>query len=454
VTEPNVIKWWGAPLYQRTPPVLKINPKDPKALELALLDLFPEEWIRQKAAELGVVERHRKVDPVILFWTLVLGFGVGTQRQLSSLRRAYELNTSSTIAPSSFYDRFTPELVALLKAAVLRGISQAADPSRPLSDHLKDFSDVVAADGTILRLHEALSGQWSGCRTNHSPAAIKLHVVSSVVGEGPRTVSLHPGRKAEVDTLSIGPWVKDRLLLFDLGFYKFQKFDAIKRNGGSFISRCKDNANPEIIATHMVWRGRSVELTGKKLKEVLPLLKRDVIDAEVEVSFKRRVYAGKRTDATMRLRLVGVRNQETKEYHLYLTNIPPDRLKAEDVASMYGARWEIELLFKELKSVYALDVLPSSKPAVVESLIYVALLTLMASRRLLAVVRRRDPANAKRMTNLRWAEVFAAGAHRILDMVLAHMGLQQDSLEFIDLLSGQAIDPNDGRERLSDRWLA
>ena len=351
-----MIHWWCALRQPRIFTMPTVKPDAPGAVEAARLDLFPEEWLRQKAAELGVVERHRKIDPVVLFWTLVFGFGVGTQRQLANLRRTYESNTGTKVAPSSFYDRFTPELVAFLKAAVQRGISQAAEPGRPLSERLQSFSDVVAADGTILRLHEALAGTWAGCRTNHSPAAIKLTAVSSLVGEAPRTVALHAGRKAEVDTLSIGPWVKDRLLLFDLGFYKYQKFDAIERNGGFFISRCKDNANPEIVDTHLVWRGRSVELVGKKLQDVLPQLKREVLDAEVEVSFKRRVYASKRSDATLRVRLVGILNKETGKHHLYLTNIPPDRLKAEDIALMYGARWEIDIC--HLRCSYCYD-LPS-----------------------------------------------------------------------------------------------
>lgn len=71
----------------------------------------------------------------------------------------------------------------------------------------------------------------------------------------------------------------------------------------------------------------------------------------------------------------------------------------------------------------------------VESLIYVALLTLVVSRRLLAVVRRREPAQAKRMTNLRWAEVFAASAHKILNKVLSYMDLHVDTFELIELLS-------------------
>lgn len=432
----------------------KFDPRDPKALELALHELFPEDWLREKARETGVVERHRKIDPVVLFWTLALGFGIGTQRSLASLRRAYETNTGATIAPSSFYDRFTPELVAFVKECVMHGLAQTSEPGRPLSARLSGFDDVIAADGTLLRLNDELADTWAGVRTNHSPASIKLSVVISLVGDAPRWVGLYAGRKADVDTLSVGPWVKGKLLLFDLGYYKFQKFDAIERNKGFFISRVKDNANPEIVSVNRRWRGRSVTIEGKKLKEVLAELQRDIIDCEVEVSFRRRVYNGKRSGATMTLRLVGVKNKETGKYHLYFTNVPPERLSAEEIASMYGARWEIELLFLEAKKAYSLDVLPSTRPEVVEALVYVGILTLIVSRRILSTIRRRHPDKAHRMTNLRWAEVHATTAHKTLEKVLAHVGLHIDDFEYIDLLSGQAFDPNDDRDRLSDRWLA
>lgn len=39
-----------------------------------------------------------------------------------------------------------------------------------------------------------------------------------------------------------------RLLLFDLGYFRYQLFDAIGRQGGYFLTRLKQNANPEIIA--------------------------------------------------------------------------------------------------------------------------------------------------------------------------------------------------------------
>ena len=134
----------------------------------------------------------------------------------------------------------------------------------------------------------------------------------------------------------MGPWVRGRLLLFDLGYFRYQLFHCIDRNGGYFITRLATNADPRIVATHRQWRGRAIELEGKRLKEVTGRLKRDVLDAEVEVAFQRRVYAGTRRTVRRCLRLVAVRLPESTEYRFYLTNIDPDSLDANAVAQTYA----------------------------------------------------------------------------------------------------------------------
>lgn len=59
------------------------------AVEASLCELFPTEFLRQKADETGLIQRDRKVDPVAFFWTLVLGFGIGTARKIADLHRGY-----------------------------------------------------------------------------------------------------------------------------------------------------------------------------------------------------------------------------------------------------------------------------------------------------------------------------------------------------------------------------
>jgi len=98
-----------------------------------------------------------------------------------------------------------------------------------------------------------------------------------------------------------------------------------------------------------------------------------------------------------------------RAYHLYLTNISPDQLAAEDVALLYGARWSIELVFKELKRLYKLDVISSGEDDVVEALVLVAMLTLVVSHRLLNHMRLLAPEKSERFTPLRWAETKIIG---------------------------------------------
>ena len=105
-------------------------------------------------------------------------------------------------------------------------------------------------------------------------------------------------------------------------------------------------------------------------------------------------------------------------YRFYLTSIDPELLDAHGAAQTYAARWQIELIFKELKSHYRLEELPTRKAHIVESLLLGAVLTLLASRRLLLAVQERLRRTSYKMPEQRWAAIFAAAAPAILDTVL------------------------------------
>ena len=76
-------------------------------------------------------------------------------------------------------------------------------------------------------------------------------------------------------------------------------------------------------------------------------------------AFTATAYQGTRSKVTRTFRLVGVKNKDTGKYHLYVTNIPPEKLEAEDIARTYAARLEVELMFKEMKSHFRVHDIPS-----------------------------------------------------------------------------------------------
>lgn len=417
-----------------------------------LRSFLPQQLLARLAAEASVGQRRRKVRVHALFWTLVLGFGAGRERTLAGLRRAYERATRTTLVPSAFYDRFTPQLAHFLRVVAVHLLGRVAEPTRRLEGPLVAFRDVVATDATVIRLHDLLERAFKACRTNHTLAALKLHTVISVLGGGPRSVKITAERVHDGPVLRVGKWVEGRLLLFDLAYFRFQLFSCIRRNGGYFIVRLKKSADPVVVGLHRRWRGRAVPMLGRRVSEFVDRLQRQVVDAEVEVNVRRRAYAGVRHTDRERFRLVGVRDPATGEHHLYLTNIPPEKLSAEDIAQIYAARWVIELFFRELKRRYRIDDMPSAKRHIVEALVWAALITFVVSRELLAALRRKLGRLGDRVPEERWAGLFAEVAGDLLRLVLAATSvaaLLAGALEAT--LLHEAVDPNAGRALLLRR---
>lgn len=419
----------------------KAQSYDQNIIEKELCTVFSPEWLEKTAKETGLIKRERKVNPTILFWVIVLSFGVRLQRSLASIKRSYEKAADTELSDSSWYDRFTPELVLFLKTCVTHAIEYLAqEPNRALKEKLAKFLDVLIQDSTIIRLNKTLAKKWPATRSRTVAAGVKVGLLVSAVTNGPKNIALYAESTNELKTLRIGPWIKDRVLLIDLGFYKYQLFTRIKENGGYFVSRLKDGADPLILEVHRIYRGNSIDVEGKCISEILPKLKRKVLDAEVEVSFKRRNYNGKQRKDTEHFRLVAVFNEEDEEYHVYLTDINPEVLEPEDIAKLYGARWEIELIFKELKSRYALDVVNTTNPQIVEALIWVAILTLIVSRKVYSIVRRHSPKEKMvRYTQLKWSTIFAENASDQLTAILRYCGIERTFETIMEFYQNQGL---------------
>jgi len=421
-------------------------------LRTALSRMFPKALLQRLARETGAVRRHRKVDPVELFWVVVLSFGSGGERTIADLRRSYERVTGKAVATSSFYNRFTPAFAGFLRAALTQGLEKLSRGAEGAAAVLGEIREVLCVDSTVIRLHDALAACWPACRTNHTLAALKLHTVLNVRGVGPQRVQITSERVADGRALRAGKWVKGRLLLFDLGYFRYALFAAIAAYGGFFLTRLKDNANPILRTLHRQHRGRAIAVEGRGLREIRSRLQRAVLDAEAEICFQRRKYAGRRKTAIMRVRIVGLWDEVHRVYHWYITNLPVSKVQAEDIGKLYAARWTIELLFRELKSCYQMESIPSSKSHMVEAFVYASLLALLASRALLLTLRRWANLADRKTPIERWARLFVSAAPDLLALVLdsAAMAHTRDHRLWKFFLA-EAPDPNVKRRLLPVR---
>jgi len=375
-----------------------------------LTTLFPSEFLEEHAEELGVVERDRKLQIPAFVWAFVFGFAAGESRTLAGFRRSYNSTADETISPSGFYQWLTPTLAEYFRDLVERGLDEVA-VSDAVDADTDRFRDVMVADGTVLRLHEFLSDQFEA--RHEEQAGAKLHLLQNATEQTIERIDTADEKTHDSTLFKTGPWLENRLMLFDLAYFKYRRFALIDENGGYFVSRLKQNANPVITAELREWRGRAIPLEGKQLRTVLDDLDRKYIDVEVEVEFKRGPYNGTQSLDTKRFRVVGVRDEDADDYHLYMTNLARKEFFPADLAEIYRCRWEVELLFRELKTQYELDEFDTSDEHVVRILLYAALLSLLVSRDLLDLVTEQADDELVFPTE-RWAATFRSHAQLIL----------------------------------------
>jgi len=380
--------------------------------------LFPSTMLEEHAEELGVVERDSKLQVPALVWAFVFGFAAGESRTLAAFRRSYNSTADKTLTAGGFYQRLTPLLAEFLCDLVERRIDEVAVP-HTVSDEFDRFRDIVVADGTILRLHEFLSDEFQPRKGEQGGA--RLHLLHNVTDQTIDQFSITDEKAHDSTGFDTGPWLEGRLAILDLAYFKYRRFALIDENGGYFVSRLKDRANPVITDELREWRGRAIPLEGKQIQNVADELHRQYIDVEVEVEFQRGPYEGTRSWDTKRFRVVGVHNEDADDYHLYITNLPRSEFLPCDLATIYRCRWEVELLFRELKTRYELDEFDTTKKHIVKILVYAALLTLIASRTLLDLVTEYAEDDAV-FPPERWAATFRSHAQLILHDLSQHLG--------------------------------
>jgi len=160
------------------------------------------------------------------------------------------------------------------------------------------------------------------------------------------------------------------------------------------------------------------------------------------------VYEETQSWDTKRFRVVGILDEDADDYHFYITNLPREQILPHDIATIYRCRWEVELLFRELKSRYELDEFDTTKKHVVEILVYAALLTLLVSRELLDLVSE-YAADEAVFPSERWAATFRSHAQLILHELSQHLGYTPPPL--IDRMAEDAQKIHQERPILQER---
>jgi IS4 transposase len=361
----------------------------PEGFIRKLDELVSADDIIEAGRRMGAIKRQRKVDLPALVKATVAAMSPVPGAETSAMVN-YLWITGVPLVPSSFYDRFSPEFAELMRELAVRAIGMVREVSpseESLNEYgalLEQFDDVQAADASCAML-KRLARPWAPSTSKKRPAGIKINAVISLGDQLPTAADVTAQRRHDNNALPEDALKPNTLTFFDLGYIDLHRFVDMTKRGAFFLTRLKDSHDPVIQRVH-VGRGRRREARGLRVNKALEKkaleFQRGVVDLDVILDDGKRQVIG---------RVVGIANEDGKRWW-YLTNVGREVLPAEDVAGAYGLRWDIELLFKQLKSGAGLKAVLAWRSSAVLAFLYAKIVALALTRLLeLSVEERYGP---------------------------------------------------------------
>jgi len=206
---------------------------------------------------------------------------------------------------------------------------------------------VYALDASIIDLTLSLF-PWAKFRK--TKGAIKLHAMIDLRGNIPAFLTITDGKVHDVKVAPLVPIEPEGIYVVDRGYVDFAWLWSVHQTGAFFVTRLKKSLNWTRVVSHPVDKSiglrcdQEVLLSSLRLKNLYP----------------------------NRLRRIGFRDETQNRTLVFLTN--NFTLPSETIATLYKARWEIELFFKWIKQNLRVKTFYGTSPNAVKIQIWIAMI--------------------------------------------------------------------------------
>jgi hypothetical protein len=313
-----------------------------------------------QAAEVsGVIVRRRKLTPLSLARTFVLGF---LQKPTASDEELARLaaQAGTAVTPQAIEQRHTPKLVRFLKELFGLAARQVVAADKVLAPLLRRFSRVVLLDSSTIALPDCQRAEYPGCGGSYGggAAALKLQTELDLSSGAVTHVEVEAGRTPDAKS---GRQVARRgpgsLRVTDLGYFSLAVFAALTQAGEYFLSRLQ-------FGTHVFGPGGTPpDLLAWLARDAAPFVDGGVVLGQGQ-RLPCRLLAWRVPAEQAARRRQKLRRETRERYHkgptaaglawcdwtILVTNVPGGLLTPREAVVLYRARWQIELLFKRWKS--------------------------------------------------------------------------------------------------------
>jgi len=342
-----------------------------------LTQLIRPERAQQIAKEHGWYQRPGKISP---FEFLYSGLGQGSALELTLNAQAGSL--SEPVSRQAIDQRYDPTAVPFFQHAFQESLAQTLNwkTDSTMTRLLRQrFATVRLFDSTHCPCSDALAQLFPACGGGGAQAGVKVLLSYDYGTSQLHPLEVLPGKRcdqglAERVAQELGP---HELGIWDKGFYKARALRQVAQRGAYFLmpwphsvgvyrTAAPGQRGPQLdVAAEL--RGSSqngvawpaVELGQTEESRLGPVRL---------IAYRLREEQANRRRAALREKCRTYGRQPTSEalelagWLILLTNAPADLLPTAAVGFLYRVRWQVELIFKQWKSVLRLDVLASRNP--------------------------------------------------------------------------------------------
>jgi len=301
-----------------------------------------------------------------------------------------DLNPQAEMSPQALHQRINPYAVTYLQEVFQLALRQQLEPicNRLPLGALAPFGRVLLEDSTQCSLHEKLAATFKGSGGSASPSAVKIDLIYDVLHHSLLEMQLSDGTAADQGrALAIIPHLRrDDLVLRDLGYLTLESLRQIEAQGAWYLSRLSKGVDVYLEADAQA----SALVLVDHLERYYP--DDSVIDLPVYLGHERvpcrllayrlpnPVVQERRRKALEEARKKG--RELSQEYldwlsfGFYITNVSEQVWPPKVVGTVYRLRWQVELTFRNWKSLLKINVLKGTRPERIKCMIYGRLITI------------------------------------------------------------------------------
>lgn len=310
----------------------------------------------------GFCQRGSKMDE-LSFLKMVLFDPIHIEKpSLNQHCRLLLRDQGKSFCKQALDKRFNGKAVLFLESLLERCLGKQMAMKLPsvYGDH---FDRIRLMDSTEFKLPQALASDFPGFAGDGPVACMQIQFEYDILSSKIMDFSMRGARLS--DQSYAHPLLEENvrpkdLIIRDLGYYKTESFKMIEERGGYYISR--------LHPTTKIYDAQETLLDHKTLYHRLKRSGNKSLDVPI--------YLGKGAKHPVRLVVTLLpakavkRRREKKRYkqnahpeiynylqymNLFITNVPDTMLPASQIVDLYRVRWQIELMFKNWKSILKID---------------------------------------------------------------------------------------------------